>query len=145
MAILIEPHGLGLKIICIECVESLIAHSSLKQRRPNRETTDDSEGTNLNSKCDGTLSRATAALRGRTPKTSAGWVARCVAGLRAVAPYAAIEFLLPGGSLIALGLWLFQRKVNKRMPTPVNSLVGATVNAPGGELGPRDRERYQYE
>jgi len=33
-------------------------------------------------------------------------LARGLAGLRQLAPYAAIELLLPGGSLIALVLWL---------------------------------------
>ena len=32
-----------------------------------------------------------------------------LAPLRALAPYAAIELLLPGGSLIALVLWLYRR------------------------------------
>lgn len=39
----------------------------------------------------------------------AGWVGRCGALLRQLGPYAAIELLLPGGSLIALGLWLYRR------------------------------------
>ena len=30
--------------------------------------------------------------------------------LREVAPYAAIELVLPGGSLMALMLWLYRRK-----------------------------------
>ncbi|HEY3784102.1 MAG TPA: hypothetical protein VGL55_02350 [Steroidobacteraceae bacterium] len=38
-----------------------------------------------------------------------GRVARCGALLRQLGPYAAIELLLPGGSLIALGLWLYRR------------------------------------
>jgi hypothetical protein len=37
------------------------------------------------------------------------WLARGVAGLRQLAPYAAIELLLPGGSLIAVALWLYRR------------------------------------
>ena len=37
------------------------------------------------------------------------WLARGVAGLQQLAPYAAIELLLPGGSLIALVLWLYRR------------------------------------
>lgn len=37
------------------------------------------------------------------------WLARGLAGLRLLAPYAAIELLLPGGSLIALVLWLYRR------------------------------------
>ena len=34
---------------------------------------------------------------------------QALAALRALAPYAAIELLLPGGSLIALVLWLYRR------------------------------------
>jgi hypothetical protein len=33
-----------------------------------------------------------------------------VAKLREFAPYAAIELVLPGGSLMALGLWLYRRQ-----------------------------------
>jgi hypothetical protein len=36
-------------------------------------------------------------------------LARRLAGVRQLAPYAAIELLLPGGSLIALVLWLYRR------------------------------------
>jgi len=35
-----------------------------------------------------------------------------VAKLRGVAPYAAIELVLPGGSVIALLLWLYTRQRN---------------------------------
>jgi hypothetical protein len=134
-----------LRTILIERVESPIAHSSLKQWRPNQETTHDSEEINLKSNCDGTASRATAEPRRRAPQTSAGWLTRGVAGLRAVAPYAAIELLLPGGSLIVFGLWLFQRIAKRRMPAPANSLLSATVIVPGAALGPRDRDQFQYE
>lgn len=34
---------------------------------------------------------------------------RAFAVLKGLGPYAAIELLLPGGSLIALGLWLYSR------------------------------------
>jgi hypothetical protein len=36
-------------------------------------------------------------------------ITRLPALLRALGPYAAIELLLPGGSLIALGLWLYRQ------------------------------------
>jgi hypothetical protein len=36
------------------------------------------------------------------------WAA--IARLRALAPYAMIELVLPGGSLIALLLWFYQRR-----------------------------------
>ena len=37
------------------------------------------------------------------------WLKRGLALLRSVGPYAAIELLLPGGTLIALLLWLSRR------------------------------------
>ena len=40
----------------------------------------------------------------------AGWVGRAAALLRSFGPYAAIELLLPGGSLLALLLWLYRRR-----------------------------------
>ncbi|HWX29771.1 MAG TPA: hypothetical protein VNZ53_20325 [Steroidobacteraceae bacterium] len=40
------------------------------------------------------------------------WVARLPALLRALGPYAAIELLLPGGSIIALLIWLSRHRVN---------------------------------
>ena len=38
------------------------------------------------------------------------WVARVPALLRTVGPYAAIELLLPGGSVIALLIWLYRHR-----------------------------------
>ena len=38
--------------------------------------------------------------------TAAVWLKRGFALLRSIGPYAAIEILLPGGTLIALLLWL---------------------------------------
>ena len=38
--------------------------------------------------------------------TAALWLKRGLALLRSVGPYAAVEILLPGGTLIALLLWL---------------------------------------
>jgi hypothetical protein len=34
---------------------------------------------------------------------------RGLAGIRELGPYAAVELLLPGGSVIALLLWLYRR------------------------------------
>jgi hypothetical protein len=39
-----------------------------------------------------------------------------IAALKSLAPYAAIEFLLPGGSLIALALWFFRRRARVISP-----------------------------
>jgi hypothetical protein len=40
------------------------------------------------------------------------WFARLPALLRSVGPYAAIELLLPGGSIIALLIWLCRHRAN---------------------------------
>jgi hypothetical protein len=40
------------------------------------------------------------------------WIARLPAWLRGLGPYAAIELLLPGGSLIAMLIWLYRRRAN---------------------------------
>jgi hypothetical protein len=39
----------------------------------------------------------------------ADWLARGIGFVRAIGPYAAIEIILPGGTLFALGLWLYRR------------------------------------
>jgi hypothetical protein len=52
------------------------------------------------------------------------YAATVVSKLRTVAPYAVIELVLPGGSLIALGLWLYRRQ--KRIPNfyhPLDTLL----------------------
>ena len=51
------------------------------------------------------------------PEKFDGWRERIVRFLRVLGPYAAIELFLPGGSLIALLLWLYQsqrRKILRR-------------------------------
>jgi hypothetical protein len=61
------------------------------------------------------MSAAAEAVLATNRETAAGvirfitWLVRRLAGLRQLAPYAAIELLLPGGSLIALVLWLYRR------------------------------------
>jgi len=47
-------------------------------------------------------------LRGRA--RWAAWIALAIAGLKEIGPYAAIEIILPGGTLIALALWLYRRR-----------------------------------
>ena len=47
------------------------------------------------------------------PKLRA-YTAAVVAKLRAVAPYALLELILPGGSVMALLLWLYRRQ--RRVP-----------------------------
>jgi hypothetical protein len=50
---------------------------------------------------------ASQTVRGRA--RWAAWLALAIAGLKELGPYAAIEIILPGGTLIALGLWLYRR------------------------------------
>jgi hypothetical protein len=48
------------------------------------------------------------------------WGAVAAARFKDFAPYAAIELLLPGGSVIALTLWFYRRR--KRAPALTRSL-----------------------
>jgi hypothetical protein len=48
------------------------------------------------------------------------WATPVVAIFKELAPYAAIELLLPGGSLMALTLWFYRRR--KRTPAIARSL-----------------------
>ena len=45
---------------------------------------------------------------------TARWIAGAIAALKQFGPYAAIELVLPGGSLIALLLWLHRRRQVRR-------------------------------
>jgi hypothetical protein len=47
-----------------------------------------------------------------TPRNWGGYAAVVIAKLRVFAPYALIELLLPGGSLMAIALWLYRRRKN---------------------------------
>jgi hypothetical protein len=47
---------------------------------------------------------------GTPPRTWSAHTAAVVAKLREFAPYAAMELVMPGGSLMALGLWLYRRQ-----------------------------------
>ena len=38
-----------------------------------------------------------------------GWMTRGTAGLRELGPYALLELVVPGGSVIAALLWLYRR------------------------------------
>jgi hypothetical protein len=44
------------------------------------------------------------------PRTWSAHTAAVIAKLREFAPYAAMELVMPGGSLMALGLWLYRRQ-----------------------------------
>jgi hypothetical protein len=52
------------------------------------------------------------APRRTPPRTWSAHTAAVVAKLREFAPYAALELVMPGGSLMALGLWLYRRQKN---------------------------------
>jgi hypothetical protein len=52
--------------------------------------------------------------------TLGDWIAAVLARLKQLAPYAAIELLLPGGSVVALSLWFYRRR--KRVPPLARAL-----------------------
>jgi hypothetical protein len=60
-----------------------------------------------------------------TPRLN--WIPRVASSLRALGPYAAIELLLPGGSLIALSLWVYRHRsdimARLRRPAPEQPIV----------------------
>jgi len=57
-----------------------------------------------------------AAEPGASPRAAVRvWAARAFAGLKELAPYAAIELVLPGGSLVAILLWLHRRSRVRRL------------------------------
>jgi hypothetical protein len=45
-------------------------------------------------------------------KSWGGYAAAAIVRFRALAPYALIELVLPGGSVMALLLWLYRRRKN---------------------------------
>ena len=63
---------------------------------------------------------------------SAGWIAKASALVRTFGPYALVEFLLPGGSLIALGLWLYRHRRQQ----------GPTRAAARGAIRPAQRRGF---
>ena len=42
--------------------------------------------------------------------TRINWIVRLAGALRALGPYAAIELLIPGGTLIALAVWAYRNR-----------------------------------
>jgi len=45
-------------------------------------------------------------------------VDRVLASVRSLGPYAAIELLLPGGSMVALLYWWYRQRVSRRRDIP---------------------------
>jgi hypothetical protein len=64
-------------------------------------------------------------------------ILKTITALRSLAPYAAIEFLLPGGSLIALAVWFFRRRTRKAQ-RPTRASVNAPVISPIDEFSALD-------
>jgi len=54
------------------------------------------------------------------------WIARLPALLRRLGPYAAIELLLPGGSVIALLIWLCRHRAKFGVP-PASARAAAQI------------------
>jgi hypothetical protein len=61
------------------------------------------------------------------PRNLSGFAAAVIVRLRALAPYALMELVLPGGSVMALLLWLYRRRKNGvgfgRFPVRLLSLL----------------------
>jgi hypothetical protein len=54
-----------------------------------------------------------------------GYAAAVMVRLKALAPYALIELVLPGGSVMALLLWLYRRRKNGLRPIGGGASVAA--------------------
>jgi hypothetical protein len=79
-----------------------------------------------------TIAKAMSILRGATwsgarrafaPRNWRRYAAAVIRRFKAVAPYALIELILPGGSLMALLLWLYRRRKSALVSTPVPRLM----------------------
>ena len=58
-----------------------------------------------------------------------GYAAAAMVRLKALAPYALIELVLPGGSMMALLLWLYRRRKNRVSfgPLPMKILAALRI------------------
>jgi hypothetical protein len=61
----------------------------------------------------------------------AAWIASGVAVLKDLAPYAAIELILPGGSIVALLLWLYRRHQRSALAMQPSHIGVAAVSSAG--------------
>jgi hypothetical protein len=55
----------------------------------------------------------------RALRSGGAYAAAAFVRLKAVAPYALIELILPGGSVMALLLWFYRRRKNGVQPLPM--------------------------
>ena len=79
------------------------------------------------------------------PAPRATWIAKGMTLLKALGPYALVEFVLPGGTLLALALWLYQHRRHatmrplgrraQRWPLAIATGAAATLIA-GCTVGP---------
>ena len=65
--------------------------------------------TAVSTSSDNTLSRAVSAAGEKLSIRIKSWAPRSIAQLKELAPYAVLELVLPGGSLMAILLWLYRR------------------------------------
>ena len=59
------------------------------------------------------------------------WIAGGVAVLKDLAPYAAVELILPGGSILALLLWLYRRQQKSAVAMPPSHVDVEAVSSAG--------------
>ncbi len=52
----------------------------------------------------------------RFPARRAGWTAKALVLLKTLGPYAIVEFVLPGGTLLALIFWFYRHRHQQRRP-----------------------------
>jgi hypothetical protein len=79
-------------------------------------------------------------LRIRPAADLSGWRGRVVRAVRVLGPYAVIELLLPGGSLIALLLWLYQSQKKRAASRKRSAVSGQSPSSDFygvGERAPR--------
>ena len=57
-------------------------------------------------------------------------ITRIVGWVRSLGPYAAIELILPGGSIIAVALWTYRHRRALRHSATVSQIVAAPVIRP---------------
>lgn len=60
----------------------------------------------------------------------ADWLARAIGFVRAIGPYAAIEIILPGGTVLALLFWLYRRYQRGEPLLAVFALERGSVTPP---------------
>ena len=65
----------------------------------------------------------------------AGYTAAAIVRMKALAPYALIELILPGGSVMALLLWIYRRRKNGVVFGPQPMKIFAVLRIRGNRFG----------